>query len=332
MLDDFHFLRPWWLLALVPAALLLWLIWRAADSNRQWRKVIAPHLLPHLVGNREQASRLRPFGLLVPIWLLSILALAGPAWEKESSPFSTDSAALVIVFNSSKTMLAQDIQPSRLQRAVHKIGDLLDRRQGTRTALISYAGSAHLVMPLTEDSGVIVSMAAEISPEIMPLPEGDAAAAAVELGLEQLERSGLPGSVLLFTDAVDPNEQSAAADACRKQGVPLHVYAIAAPAVIDVPPDSPPAPPLDAESLRRLSRSGGGSLVIVTPDEEDVVALANEVTTKFGRSKASAEAEGEHWKDYGYWLLPLLVLLSLFWSRPGWSVRWPGTLRESSSS
>jgi hypothetical protein len=60
------------------------------------------------------------------------------------------------------------VQPSRLERAAQKIRDLLAERRGTRSALIAYAGSAHLVMPLTRDADLIARFAAELSPDVMP--------------------------------------------------------------------------------------------------------------------------------------------------------------------
>src|SRR5262245_28557249 len=112
MLSDFHFLRPWWLLALLPAALLVWRIRRADDSRRAWRGVVAEHLLPHLLVGKDERARVRPVGLLAFGLLVAILAVAGPTWRREPAPFADDTAALVIVLKVTPSMLSEDVQPT----------------------------------------------------------------------------------------------------------------------------------------------------------------------------------------------------------------------------
>ena len=324
MIEAFHFLRPWWLAAYVPAGVLLWVLWRVADTARQWRGIVAPHLLPHLLSTTERTEHIRPLWILGAIWFFLILALAGPAWQREPSPFADDLPALMLVLKASPTMDATDIQPSRIQRAVQKAGDLVAMRTGARIGLVAYAGSDHLVMPMTKDAEVVMTMMREVSPAIMPR-DGDVAAPAVQRAGEQLARSGQRGSILLIADSVTP-DQIPEIEACRKAGgVPVHVYAVAGPATATASGDGPSAPPLDIESLRKTARAGGGELVVVTPDDQDVQRLADVIDRRVSISSAAVkDVEQEQWKDAGYGFVPLLVVLGLFWSRPGWSVRWPG--------
>ncbi len=168
-LQQFHFLRPLWLLLLIPAAYLMWSVYQRSDSLRAWRQVIAPHLLDHLLLREAgEEGRWRPVYMLGVGWLAGILALAGPSWQMQPSPFSEDQAAMFIVIKVTPEMLAQDIQPSRLQRSVLKIHDLLDLKKDVRTGLIAYAGSAHLVMPLTSDAGIINNLLLHLNPESCP--------------------------------------------------------------------------------------------------------------------------------------------------------------------
>ena len=76
VLADLHFLRPLWLLALLPALLLIWMLWRRRGEVA-WRNVIAPHLLQHLLtGEGATAARLRPLHLLGAFWLVGVIAAA----------------------------------------------------------------------------------------------------------------------------------------------------------------------------------------------------------------------------------------------------------------
>ena len=118
----FHFIRPEWLFLLLPAVLISWSILRRQDPLRPWKKVIAPNLLEHLVIKEEaNKQRFRPSQLLAIAWLLGIIALAGPTWQKEQTPFTEDEAALFIVLKVSPEMLAQDI-PVHTLRGAEKRG------------------------------------------------------------------------------------------------------------------------------------------------------------------------------------------------------------------
>jgi Ca-activated chloride channel family protein len=313
--EAFHFLRPGWLLMLIPAALVTWSLVRRQDPMRTWRKVIAPELLEHLaVSRKERRSRLRPVYMLGLLWLLGILAAAGPAWQREATPLTEDQAALFIVQKVTPEMLAEDIQPSRLRRSAQKISDLLALRPGTKTGLIAYAGSAHLVMPLTSDPDIIGFFATELGPDVMPVA-GDEPLQAVELARERLRESGLPGSVVVIADRLDSGYVTGIAES---DGPDVHVLAMAAGPEVVPPARSPPAPALDEKAMRRAARAGGGTLVLVTPDDSDVRQLSARIESSIAAAPAQ---EGERWKDNGYYLLVLFFILGLSFFRKGGAVR-----------
>lgn len=314
---SFHFIRPLWLLALIPSLLLIWFLLRRGSVFQQWRGVVAEHLIPHVVERPAVSTGSRPQILMGVVLVLSCFSLAGPAWVREPSPFAEDEAALVVVLEVAPTMLAQDVQPSRLERATQKLRDLLELRQGAPTALVAYSGSAHLVIPLTEDGELVADFAAELSPKIMPLV-GDAADVALLLAQQQLQESGRAGSILWVTDGVDPATLSRVS--ALPEGVQAHVFAVAGGADVVVPVDSPSATPLDRANVQSAADAAGGVLVVVTPDAADVEQLAHAAETRI--SKVDTEDAGERLQDAGYWLLPLIAVLVLFWFRPGWEVRY----------
>ena len=170
MLVNFHFVRPWWLLALIPAAALVAYLWRQQQYNHAWQKVIAPDFLAYLIeGNISKQSRW-PFTALTFAWVLSVLALAGPAWNKLPQPVFKNQSATVVVWDLSNSMYATDSAPDRFTVAKHKLLDLLHARGDGLTALVVYAGDAHIVTPLTDDVNTIENMVASINPDIMPIP------------------------------------------------------------------------------------------------------------------------------------------------------------------
>lgn len=306
MIADFHFLRPWLLLALVPAVLLWWGLRRRDDARQMWKGIIAAHLLPHLLSGEERRARFGPLELIAMGWLVAVLALAGPTWRRAPSPFADNTAALAIVVKVSPSMITEDVQPTRLARATQKIHDLLAQRAGTKTSLIAYAGTAHVVMPATTDGGIIDTFARALDPKIMPA-EGDAAAAALRLADESLRAAG-SGSILWITDSIAPEQADALAAWRKNSRTPVRL----------LPPLFPGA---ELDALEQAARVTDVSVVALAADDSDVRTLAHDA--KF--STAALGGTGDRWEDSGYWLTPLLVLLLLPFFRRGWMVRTAAT-------
>ena len=298
--SGFHFLRSAWLIAIVPVVFVIAAIAGRHDATRAWRGIIDENLLRHLIVQPPSQGKFRPVHLLAVVWFLAVLALAGPTWRREPAPFTDDEAAVVFAIEVTPTMLAQDIKPSRLERGVHKIRDLLNLRSGAKAALIAYSGSAHLVMPITADAEIIGSFAGELDPAIMP-KQGDAASDAIALASDQLRNAGVPGSIVLITDGVDPTQDQALKEF---GGTAVHILAVASDQSKPLPLGSPPAPAIDQESLRKSANAFDATLTIVTPDDEDVRKLNRNITTSF---VAAQRAEGgDRWMDMGYWLTPCI--------------------------
>jgi Ca-activated chloride channel family protein len=296
-----HFIRPEWLLALIPAGTLWWWLRRRMDASLPWRGIIAPHLLPHLLSGEEKRARFGPLELVAVAWLVSILAISGPTWKREPTPFANDTAALAIVIKVSPSMKTEDIQPSRLVRATQKIHDLLKLRASAKTSLIAYAGSAHVVMPPTTDSGIIDTFAQALDPKIMP-EDGDAAADALKLADQTLVDAG-GGSILWITDSV-ASDQSAPLAAWRNSSSPaVHLF-----------------PPLysgqELDALKANAHPADVSIVRFTADDSDVQELTREA--KF--ADLSGEDANGRWAESGYWLTPVVAGLLLPFFRKGWMV------------
>jgi len=300
-MDDFHFLRPFWLLVILPALAIWWGLWRRQDSMTSWRQIMDSHLIEHLVVGESKNRGLRPIQLLLVTWVVCAVALAGPSWRMEPSPFADDEAGLVVLLKVSGTMLATDVQPTRLERAKHKIRDLLELRKGSSTGLIVYSGSAHLVMPLTRDDRIISTMLEDLTPDLMPV-DGDALVHALQLAEQVLDKSGMPGSVLVIADSVSPSQAQAIV------GVTMPVQFLTLQSI---------SAPIDG-GLQSAASNLGARVVELTFDPTDVAEVARRAQSRL--KTVSATKEGSRWQDAGYNTLPLLALFMLMWSRRGWLV------------
>lgn len=220
MADGFHLLRPdlLWMLGICPViALALW--YRRAHQG-DWSRVIDAELLPYLLP--DQTREVRRVGVWIPTFLLGvvILAAAGPSLQRVELPVIKRADALVIVLDMSASMLAADIQPSRIQRARQKVLDLLETRKEGVTGLVVFAGDAHVVTPLTDDTRTIANLMPALSPTMMPLP-GANASSAIEMATELLITAGAQGGqILLMTDGLPGFDTDMVTTALKKVAPP----------------------------------------------------------------------------------------------------------------
>ncbi|MEP4079618.1 vWA domain-containing protein [Haloferula sp.] len=290
LLQNFHFLRPAALWLVVPALVVWWLWKKHADPLRGWRSQVEPELLDAL--SDQSDSKPRAFWSLLIAWLIAAVAIAGPSWKPEPSPFADDSAPLIILLKADTSMDTPDPEPSRLERAQLKISDIAQARKGQPLGLIAYAGSAHLVLPPTKDTAAVATMAAQISPEIMPVP-GDRLDLALRRASDLLSENG--GTLLVVTDSAT-SATSEIAKAFGDAGSPDTQILVIAPV----------GAPID--QIEPLSRTLKAKLLPMSDDDTDIEAIVKNAA----RLPSARAGDGStRWQDGGYYLLPFLAILSL---------------------
>lgn len=294
VLAQFHFIRPVWLLLALPAVVLWWFWRRSEDPLRGWREQMDSALLAALVTQRGDGIQ-SPARWLLIAWLLGVLASAGPTWRPEPSPFAEDTSSLVVLLKADVSMAGADPAPSPLERARLKIADLAAARKGQPLGLIAYAGSAHLVLPPTKDTGVVAQMAAEISPEIMPEPGDRLDLALIQAGALLAEQDTM-GSVLVVADAADSDSEALAA-AYQQASEPRVIFL-----AVNVAGSS------EDESLRQAARALNARVEPLAVDDDDIEAIVNGAA-RVPVSRAAGKASGTRWQEGGWFLLPILAAL-----------------------
>lgn len=325
-LSDLHLLRPHWLWLLAPVAFLVWWLARRRDDVGSWQGVIAPELLPYLIEGTATRRRRGWLPLLALGWIVAVLAATGPSWQKLPQPVLQKQDALVLVLDLSYSMWAQDLRPSRIDRARRKLLDLLDLREEGQTALIAFAGDAHVVTPLTDDHPTIANLLPALDPGMMPLP-GSEPAAAIEAATQLLLSAGVPrGRILLVTDGLSDSDSEAIRDALADSGARLSILGVgtAEGAPIPLPgggflKDEDGAivmPKLPASSLRALAASAGGKYRGITVDLSDLDDLLAAAADPLDADAREIERQADTWADMAHWFaLPLLPLLLVAFRR-----------------
>ncbi|MGD8838407.1 MAG: VWA domain-containing protein [Gammaproteobacteria bacterium] len=343
MIEQFHFLRPWWLLLLLPLCLLVWQLIRGRYDGGSWRAVVDNRLLPHLLSGAGGTRRNGMRWLLGAVAVLAIVALAGPTWEKLPQPVYQKETALVILLDLSRSMNAADIKPSRLVRARHKITDILNLRIEGQTALVVYAADAFAVTPLTSDVETIKAMLPDLETTLMPA-QGSRAERAFRLGLELFQNAGIErGDLLLVSDGVD--------DDARAQIEELHArypeYRVSVLAV-GTPEGGPMPQPnggflkaadgsiliseLQEGNLRDVANAGGGVYATISADDIDINTLTYLLESSIDSSAVhrAEDRRAETWREFGPWLLlvalpfaSLAFRRGVIWLLPLWIVALP---------
>ena len=329
VIDNFHFLRPVWLLALIPVLLFFSAMWRVNSVVTAWDKAIDKNLLPYLLDRSKNASQRTPLILLFAAWALSILALAGPVWEQLPQPVQKKEDALVIVFDLSLSMFAPDHSPNRLDLAKRKLRDILALREEGQTALVVYAGDAHTVTPLTDDVVTIEALVPSLSPNIMPL-FGSKPVEAIELAIGLLDGTDASrGKVLLMTDGIRGfDEELLLTEQFADNDYELLIMGIGTE-------EGAPIRTNDGEFLT----DEAGALIIPTLNKDVLQSLANRVSGRYHDIQladsdlafllsdfelldedqmSDVEEEFDVWHEFGPWLLLLVLPIAAMSFRRGW--------------
>ena len=327
--SNFHFIRPWWLVGCLLVPVLYVLRKRAKRSKSGWDAVVAPELLNVLIPERAQQQLRRWFDLLLASALLvACFAMAGPAWNQIPLPVEQKRDDLVLVLDCSTSMYADDVAPSRLVHAKQKITDILRNRDEGRTALVVYAGDAHVVTPLTHDVETIQHLLVSVEPRIMPI-RGSNPDHALALAWELLEQGANGyGRILLITDSVDSPLEF---ERPKHSALELHFLGIGTET-------GAPIPEPDLEGITRFMRDSNDRLIIPTLHEDLLKArirpvrgiyhslnIDNSDIQPFYSGAWSAgnqmdlleDRSYDAWHDAGYLFVIPLVVLALFSIRRG---------------
>lgn len=331
MLEQFHFIRPWWLLLTVPAALLLWRLSNRRSPAGNWERVIAPDLLAHLLERPDSHRRRGGLWLLGLSWLVAIAALAGPTWEKLPQPVLQQRDALVVVVDLSLSMFAEDVDPTRIQRVRYKLQDLLQRRREGLTGLVVYSADAHVVTPLTDDTQTIAHLLPALTPELMP-QYGSNPVAGIGAAISLLQGAeATAGRILLITDGITENDQRQLAAALAESPWGLSILAVGtaegAPVrlgetLLRDASGQIVVPRLEPKPLQALVGAVNGRYSELSLDDRDLQRVLPPVRAGSDDLRETTE-QFDQWRERGPLMVLLLLPLAALGARRGWVLLMP---------
>ncbi len=331
MLEQFHFIRPLWLLALIPLALLAWSVYRPRGGDNPWRRIVDARLLPLLMVGRAHTVNRTALWLLAAGWIIAILALANPTWERKPQPVYQTTAATVVVLDLARSMDATDLKPSRLVRARYKVEDVLALSAEGQTGLVVYSGDAFTVSPLTRDVNTVRALLKVLDPELMPTQGSRADLGLLKAG-ELLRQAGVAsGQILLIADGVDADKVAAserAAARLKDEGYRVSVLGVgsadgapltnAQGELVRDAAGKIAHPGLDTAALQSLARAGGGEYRTITDTGEALNALLRDRQPSHAVATEQTDATARGWKEQGPLLALLLLPLAALAFRRNW--------------
>lgn len=328
-LTDFHFIRPLWLLGLIPLLLLIVFLRRIHQQRTGWQSVLPSHLYQHLVAQNGIKSSKPPLYILTIAWILASLALAGPTWQRLPQPVYQLNSGKVVVLDMSLSMRATDIKPNRLTRAKYKSIDLVKAIAEGETGLVAYAGDAFTISPLSSDGQNLTTLIPSLTPEIMPVA-GSEPFLGLQSAIELLHNAGYQqGEIFWITDGIENNQVAEVSKLFASSPYRLSVLAVGtadgAPIQLingDFLKDGTGAvvvPRLRASNLQTLARKGGGRYITMRTDDSDIEYLKNQTRLSSEQEKENEADEkfGDKWQEMGPYLLLLLVPLAAYGFRRG---------------
>ncbi|MES2623904.1 MAG: VWA domain-containing protein [Pseudomonadota bacterium] len=329
LVENFHFLRPLFLLAIIPALLLVLLLRFLQSSQSSWQLAIDARLLPYLLDKNSTPAQSYPLYGLFLVWVLGIVAMAGPVWQQNPVPVQEKQDALVIVLDLSMSMFADDVSPNRATRAQRKIIDILEyRRAEGQTGLVVYAGDAHAVTPMTDDVETISNLVPSLRPDIMPVL-GSKPLTGISLAMDLLANSALARAhILLLSDGVENTDVQAINEQLAGSGHRLSVLGFGTEQGAPIPMgqqgflrdqnNAIVIPRLERAPLQLLASDNNGRYSDAQLTDDDIKYLLDSNIFTETENLVDVEREYDTWNESGPWLLLLALPFAAMAFRRGW--------------
>ena len=305
-------------LAAVPLLLLLYffvLLWK----KRTIKKIGDERLVKEMIRNYSPQKFALKFVLIVVAFSATVLALANPRSKTGTEKVNRNGIDVMIALDVSKSMLAQDIKPTRLDRAKQFLGKLIDKLSNDRIGIVVFAGRSYLQMPLTGDHGAAKMYLSAATPDAVPT-QGTVIADALKMCDAAFnEKEKQYKSVILISDGEDHDEGALkAAEQMTTEGIVINTVGIGSPTgstIIDETTNEPKKDnngnvvitKLNEEELKNIAAKGNGIYQLFNNTDDVVAKLDAELSTMDQRTVT--EDSLVNYKSFFQWLAGLALVL-----------------------
>lgn len=262
----FRFAEPqyFYLLCLIPLLVVGFWLYRR-DQKRREALFADLELLKPLIREASPRRVRTKFILLLVAIALIVTALAQPQLGAKLGKSKGRGSEIMLTVDVSRSMLAEDFKPSRLERTKNAIGRLLERLDNDRVGMVIFAGAPYIQLPITSDYVSAGAFVRNLSPNLVP-EQGTSVASAIELASRSFsEGSERSRTIILITDGESHDDDPlAAAAAAKEKGIVIHTLGIGTPQGVAIS--------IDGEMVK----DSADQIVVSKLDEEMLQAIAVE--------------------------------------------------------
>lgn len=320
------FVYPWMLalLALVPVMGAVWL-WLRTRTEKRLNGFVAPALQGRLMPRSPGLFRVQA-GLVLAGLLFVVFAAARPQWGHSEQKFQARTRNVVVALDVSRSMLATDVRPNRLERAKADVVDLIDSLEGDRCALVAFRRTGVLLCPLTTDHGFLRAALEGATPDSAPRGETDLGGA-IRTALDALDPAADDhNAILLISDGGDLRGNALdAARAAAKRNIPIFTVGLGDPKRGSAIPDASGTgsqqyqgqavtTKLEEKALVEIAKTSGGRYVPLATAgtaETTLGAIYRRFLRQVAAKEQAEEEELRATERFGWFLVPGLVLMLL---------------------
>jgi Ca-activated chloride channel family protein len=309
-----------WLFIAIAVMGLLFLL------HLRWKKNTAKRigdvkLVQLLTGNHSDKLFILKFALLAFAFAMGIVAVINPRKPGGAENFKRTGIDVAIVLDVSKSMLATDIAPSRLERAKQFIAKLMDEMPDDRIGLVLFAGKAYLQMPLTTDHGAAAMFVSSASPDAIP-QQGTVISDALKMGANAFNSAEKRfKTIVLISDGEDHDEDAVSASKqLAAQGVMINTVGIGSPEGAVIPDPLTGLNKIDAagntvisklneDVLKKMAANTNGIYVHLESSDAAVAQIKQQLSQI--ERKAFSDESMISFKTFYAWLAGAMFLLLL---------------------
>ncbi|MDR0933126.1 MAG: VWA domain-containing protein, partial [Victivallales bacterium] len=270
----------------------------------------------------SHAKRNIRFALLAAIMLLLVGVAARPYRSFRVIPHQTFGRDILVLFDVSKSMLSNDVAPSRMEHAKYLLREIVEKSGGDRFGIVAFAGRAFLACPLTADKTTLLQYIDELSPESIPIGGTDLERP-IKLALEAFEAAAGNQAILLVTDGDELSGDSAAAIAKLKaRHIPLFVVGLGDPHIASPIPEANggfirtksgelATSRLNEDKLQAFARETGGIYIRSTVTNPGISQIAAQIN-RLDKSQQEATNRTIPYDDFPFLLAGALLLMLIY--------------------
>lgn len=309
-------------LAIIPVLLLLYLVTRRYQANqlKKWGdRLLLDRLMPDFSATRTFTK----FLIWIGAFAILTLGLARPQFGTKTSEVKRKGIEMIIALDVSNSMMAEDIQPNRLENAKMAISRLVDKLENDKIGLIVFAGDAYIQMPVTTDYMAAKLFLNSINTQIVP-KQGTAIGNAIHLAMRSFSpNSDKSRAIIIITDGENHEEGAVvAAKEAAEAGIIIHTIGIGSAQGVPIPVTSAGGQKdyrtdyegkvviskLNEELLRQVAAAGGGTYVRATASRTGLNTILEEMN-KMEKQEIQMKVYSEYDEQFVYYVGFALLLL-----------------------